>query len=78
MTKTNIVTWAILMVLTVTGGLISRTSIHYTIPLIIIFTIIKFLGVAFNFMEMKKANSFWKILIVVYIVAFSSAVFVLR
>lgn len=77
MTKKNIITWAILMILTVSGGLISRTTITYTVPLIIIFTIIKFLGVALNFMEMKKAHPFWKVLIVGYIVAFSSAILIL-
>ena len=77
MTKQNIITWAILMVLTVSAGLGSRTSITYVAPIIILIAAIKFIAVAFNFMEMKKANSFWKVLIIGYLIAFSTATLVL-
>lgn len=40
-------------------------------------TAIKFLAVAFQFMETKKANLFWKILSVVFIIAYLIGVIVL-
>ncbi|HLU83834.1 MAG TPA: hypothetical protein VKZ45_00040 [Vicingaceae bacterium] len=40
-------------------------------------TAIKFLAVAFQFMETKKANLFWKILVILFVLAFLIGVFVL-
>jgi len=70
MTKQNIITWIILLVLTVVAGLVSSVSLTYIIPLILLLAVLKFIGVAFNFMEMKKANVFWKIILVGYLVIF--------
>ena len=70
MTKQNIITWIILLFLTVVAGLVSSVSLTYIIPLILLLAVLKFIGVAFNFMEMKKANVFWKIILVGYLVVF--------
>jgi len=70
MNKQNIITWIILLVLTVVAGLVSSLSLTYIVPLILLLAILKFIGVAFNFMEMKKANLFWKILLVGYLLVF--------
>ena len=74
MTKQNIITWILLLVLTVIAGLVSSTSLTYVIPLILLLAVLKFIGVAFNFMEMKKANVFWKILLISYLVVFCGIV----
>jgi len=74
MTKQNIITWILLLVLTVIAGLVSSTSLTYVIPLILLLAVLKFIGVAFNFMEMKKANVFWKIILVSYLVIFCGIV----
>ena len=76
MTKQNISTWILLLVLTVIAGLVSSTSLTYLVPLILILAVLKFIGVAFNFMEMKKAHVFWKILLISYLVVFCGVVLV--
>jgi len=78
MTKQHIFTWIILLVLTVISGLVSNVALTYVIPIIMILAVLKFMGVAFNFMEMKKANVFWKILIVGYLVVFCGIVLVIN
>jgi len=78
MTKQNIITWVLLLVLTVVAGLVSSTSLTYVIPLILLLAVLKFIGVAFNFMEMKKANVFWKILLVGYLVIFCVVILAIK
>ena len=70
MTKQNIITWVLLLILTVIAGLVSSANSVYVIPVILILAVLKFLGVTFNFMELKKANPFWKIVVVVVLVLF--------
>jgi len=77
MTKQNIITWVLLMVLTVIAGLVSSASISYMIPLVLFLAILKFIGVSFNFMEIKKANVFWKVLLLGYLIVFCSIILTL-
>lgn len=77
MTMQNAITWVLLMVLTVIAGLVSSASITYMVPIVLLLAILKFMGVAFNFMEMKKANLFWKALILSYLIIFCSIILVL-
>ncbi len=42
----------------------------YTKPLILLLSGVKFLLVAFYFMELKKANIFWKAIVVGYLIVF--------
>ncbi|HUH74478.1 MAG TPA: cytochrome C oxidase subunit IV family protein [Chitinophagales bacterium] len=74
MTRQNIFIWALLMTLTVSAGLLSRVATAYIIPIIIFLAAVKFIAVAFYFMEMKMANSFWKIFLSIFIIAFSVAI----
>lgn len=76
MTKQNIQTWLLLLVLTVIAGLVSSTNIAYTVPLILVLAAFKFMGVAFSFMEMKKANLFWKVLIVSFLAIFCGIILI--
>jgi len=78
MTKQNIITWVLLMVLTVIAGLVSSASISYMIPLVLFLAILKFIGVSFNFMEIKKANVFWKVLLLGYLIVFCSIILALQ
>ena len=67
MNKQNIITWIILLTLTVIAGLVSGVELNYVVPLILLLAILKFIGVAFKFMEMKKANIFWKLILLSYL-----------
>jgi hypothetical protein len=63
MQKSSLITYGLLILLTITTALISNlTTISSAVVSIIMgLSAIKFLLVAFQFMELKKANSFWKI-----------------
>ena len=78
MTKQNIITWILLLVLTVVAGFVSSTLLTFIIPLILFLAVLKFIGVAFNFMEMKKAHVFWKILIIGYLAIFCAVILLIN
>jgi len=65
MKNKDIYTLVLLILLTVVTAVISVNYNNLKIISIIILGLggIKFLAVSFQFMELKKANSFWKILI---------------
>ena len=67
MKKSFIYTYILLLVLTLSTALIATSSTisKGLVFLIMGISVIKFLLVAFQFMELKKANSFWKISLIV-------------
>ena len=77
MTKQNSITWILLMVLTLLAGIASSASTSYIAPIIILLASLKFIGVAFNFMELKKAHLVWQILILSFVVVFSGIILIL-
>ena len=72
MKKKDLITLAILTILTISTALLSTTfnSIKYVSFFILILSIIKFVLVAFQFMELKKAHSFWKYFLLGYLAIF--------
>ena len=62
MKKTLVLNYGLLILLTISTSLISRyTSIsNVAVALIIAASAVKFILVAFQFMELKTANTFWK------------------
>jgi len=64
------ITWIILIVLTITSALLSRIESKYIVFIILILSALKFFGVAFQFMEIKKAHVFWKTIIISFIFLF--------
>lgn len=62
MKKSLLYTYGVLILLTLTTALVSNSIIMSTfaVSLIMLFSAVKFLLVAFQFMELKKSNSFWK------------------
>jgi heme/copper-type cytochrome/quinol oxidase subunit 4 len=63
MKKSFVFTYIILILLTIATALVSTSSAISKIAIFLIMGIsaIKFLLVAFQFMELKNANSFWKV-----------------
>ncbi|TDE30422.1 hypothetical protein E0I61_05350 [Flavobacterium ranwuense] len=63
MKKTLFITYGLLIVLTVSTALISNTMSVSRILIILIMglSVLKFLLVSFEFMDLKKAHSFWKV-----------------
>jgi heme/copper-type cytochrome/quinol oxidase subunit 4 len=79
MKKSFIYTYILLILLTITTALISTsTAISKTLIFLIMgISAIKFLLVAFQFMELKKANSFWKVTLIVVLGIIISLVVIL-
>jgi predicted ferric reductase len=50
---------------------ISQTAAKWTLLVILIVTVIKFLSIAFQYMESKDAHRRWKIVFIVFILAFA-------
>jgi heme/copper-type cytochrome/quinol oxidase subunit 4 len=63
MKKSFVFTYILLILLTAATALVSTSSAISKIAIFLIMgiSVIKFLLVAFQFMELKKANSFWKV-----------------
>ena len=76
MKKKDIYTLIALIVLTFTSALFSyfEGSLRFLALIILILSSIKFLLVFFRFMEMKKANTFWKVIIISYLIIFTTIV----
>ncbi|WP_413998047.1 cytochrome C oxidase subunit IV family protein [Flavobacterium sp. W1B] len=80
MKKSLLFTYGFLILLTLSTALISNASkISSLLVLLIIgFSIAKFLLVAFQFMELKKANPFWKFSLSLFLGLFFLAIFLLK
>ena len=72
MQKKDIYTLVALIVLTITTALFATqfNNLKYVSIIILVLSIFKFVLVSFNFMELKKANSFWKTIIIIYLSIF--------
>lgn len=77
MAKRTQLTWIVLLAFTVIVGLISMSSVNYAVALILILSILKFIGVAFEFMDIRSAHSFWKTILLVFLFVFMGIIFVL-
>ncbi|UMB55393.1 cytochrome C oxidase subunit IV family protein [Lutibacter sp. A64] len=64
--------WVVLILLTITTALISNTalSIKSAALLILGIAVVKFYGVSFYFMEVRKAHLFWKIALLFCVLLF--------
>ena len=73
--RTNYV-WILLVILTVVVGVISSFPFNYAVVAILVLSGIKFIGVSFYFMELKKAHIFWKISVLIYLLLFLTIVLI--
>jgi len=78
MGRNNIYTLVLLFALTLATAVISRQMDMAAIGVIFIvgLSAIKFLLVAFNFMELKKAHVFWKILLLSYLTVYVAVILI--
>lgn len=67
MKKSLILVYVLLLLLTIATAWIANLFAisAFVVPLLMVLAASKFLLVAFQFMELKKANSFWKISLIV-------------
>ncbi|HMU97436.1 MAG TPA: cytochrome C oxidase subunit IV family protein [Chitinophagales bacterium] len=67
MQKSLLFTYIILIVLTILSPLLATyVVVKPIIYIIIIFSVIKFLLVGYQFMELKNAHTFWKAIFTIY------------
>ncbi len=79
--RINTITWILLVLLTLFGFFMAESSGFASkmlvFGLILIATVIKFLSVGFQFLELKEAHIAWRILFVLFILLFVTLIFLL-
>jgi hypothetical protein len=67
MKKSLILSYALLLIVTIMTACVANLFVVsvFVIPLLMVLVAFKFLLVAFQFMELKKAHSFWKISLII-------------
>ena len=80
MRKNDIYTLSLLILLTIATALFSNSgnNFKYVMFIILGLSITKFLLVVFNFMELKKANVFWKTTVIIYLIIFSTILLIIN
>ena len=68
--KQLLITLIVLIMLTINTAIISNTNTSYVVAAILILAVLKFIGVSFYFMEVRKAHVFWKGSIVTFVMLF--------
>jgi hypothetical protein len=78
MHKKLLITYIALVILTFSGALLAGLTLNKSIVIaIVIITVVKFLTVAFEFMELKTAHNFWKVLLTFYAIIISTIIMIL-
>ncbi|OUR92318.1 hypothetical protein A9Q87_07495 [Flavobacteriales bacterium 34_180_T64] len=78
MNKTATLTWVILIGLTVASAVFSIVQNSYIVLIILVLAVLKFIGIAFQFMELKKAHVFWKIIVCIFLFIFLSTILIVN
>lgn len=76
MKNKNLITLSLLIFLSILVSILSYNHIYEYI--IIVAFALKFILVAFNFMDMKNAHVFWKILIILFISILFSTIGIMK
>ena len=76
MKNSNLITILILVILSILVAILSQNVVLKSFLLIVF--VIKFLLVEFNFMEMKYAHTFWKVLIIIFITGLFSTIMIMK
>jgi uncharacterized membrane protein (DUF441 family) len=58
------ITWLFLIMLTILSAVFANMEMKFVAIIVLVLSFLKFISVAFFFMELKKANIFWKVLLV--------------
>jgi len=77
MNRSLTITLIVLIALTFCSALISNGDEAFVASGIIIFAVLKFIGVSFHFMELKHANAFWKGSILIFLALFSTVLIIM-
>ena len=80
MKKSLFLIYMVLLILTITTSLVANSSVFHesVIALIMALAAFKFILVAFQFMELRKAHSFWKISLLLTLGLFMILIIVIK
>ncbi|ASO05299.1 cytochrome c oxidase subunit IV [Arenibacter algicola] len=70
MKSTFLTTWIFLMLFTLVTAFMANSGFEYAALAILGLALLKCIGVAFYFMELKKANPFWKVSLLSFLIIF--------
>mgnify|MGYP003624218317 FL=1 len=70
MKSTFLTTWIFLMLFTLVTAFMANSGFEYPALAILGLALLKCIGVAFYFMELKKANPFWKVSLLSFLIIF--------
>ncbi|MFK5878298.1 MAG: cytochrome C oxidase subunit IV family protein [Flavobacteriaceae bacterium] len=76
MKKLNI-TLAVLILLTVFSAVTSKLEMKHAAIALLVLAVIKFIGIAFYFMDLRKAHTFWKVAILIFLLIFTTSILLL-
>ena len=64
--------WIMLILLTISTTLITNSVLSISISALLILGLssLKFIGVSFYFMELRKAHTLWKVSLIIYVLIF--------
>jgi len=77
MPKTTVLTWVFLIILTIASALISSIQTPFMTFLILGFAALKFTGVAYEFMDLKKAHPIWGYSLLAFLLVFMAVILVM-
>jgi len=63
--------WVLIIMLTFLSALIANSDFVYTMEVVLVISMLKFIGISFYFMGLRKAHVFWKSSIVIFVLLFS-------
>lgn len=78
MNKAINITYLVLIILTITSALLSKLNTSNIAILVLLLALLKFIGISFQFMELKKANVFWKIIALGFIFLFTGILVIVK
>ena len=68
--KLNTLVWIILVTLITLSSIFAEAHFKYAYLLIIAFSVLKFLSVSFQFIEVKNAHIIWKIVTLLFVFSY--------
>ncbi len=71
-------TLVILVILTILSAIVSNYAWNYVTTIILILAGLKFIGIAYYFMDLQKAHTFWKVIIGVFVLIMIAVILVIK
>lgn len=74
MKKATTISWVVLILFTIISAILSGVETSYMAIMVLGLAVLKFIGVAFEFMELKKAHWVWQLSLLSFLAIFTAIV----